>query len=309
MKVLVLGDTMLDEYVFGECTRISPEAPVPILLIKKKNTMLGGAGNVLRNLTSLGVATDFLSVTGNDLNYNKVLELLNQNEANTNAILFKDSERITTVKYRYVASNQQILRVDQENSSPISQPIENHLLKNIEARIGTYDAIVISDYDKGVVTKKVLTCIIKLARQNEIPVFVDPKKDNFLIYKGCTLLKPNFKEFTEACYFHGIDLTDFKMACKKLADLLEIRYLIVTKGEEGIFAYHDNTLVHSPAIQSEVYDVSGAGDTVLAGLVYCLLNGNSLDYATRFSNIAASIVIKKFGSATTNVQDILKNFA
>ena len=298
-SILVVGDLMIDHYVMGKCNRISPEAPVQVVEVNSEKYILGGAGNVVNNLLSLGANVSIASVIGKDENGVWLEEKLKNK--NINLILAKEN-RPTTKKSRIIASHQQIVRVDKEEKKDISnQSIEN-ILSQIQTQIQKFDVIILSDYAKGVLTKELSQKIIKLAKSHNIPVFVDPKKD-YEKYEGATLITPNKKEASEATNISIENEESLLKAGKLLREKYKLNKVLITLSEEGMAIFEDE-LSKIPTVAKEVYDVTGAGDTVIATLSYFYAKTKDIKISAHYANIAAGIVVGKLGSATTTLEEI-----
>ena len=298
--VAVIGDVMIDAYIWGSCNRISPEAPVGVVASKEQTFRLGGAGNVVRNLVSLGANVSLFSVVGNDEN-SKILDSIIDKK--TNSLLIKEDSRITTKKMRIMASKQQVLRIDEEVTTPISKESQNKLLEAIESQIKNFDIILISDYAKGVITKELSESLIKLAKKSNIPILIDPKGEDYSKYKGATLLTPNKKEASIATNIELNSQESIYRATKYLKESLNLDYGLITLSEDGI-AILDKEFEIVPTIAREVYDVTGAGDTVLAALGVAIANLADIKSAAKFANAAAAVVVAKVGSATATIEEI-----
>jgi D-beta-D-heptose 7-phosphate kinase/D-beta-D-heptose 1-phosphate adenosyltransferase len=303
-NILVIGDIMLDHYVYGVCNRISPEAPVPIIEFRSDSKMLGGAGNVIKNLKKFGTKCDLITVIGDDETGNDVLELLKDQNIDINFII-KDYTRKTTSKQRFIASNQQLIRIDKESQSFIDRNIQNIILEKILSSIEKYDIVLISDYLKGVLTNDLCQEIISICRKNKVLVIVDPKGVDFQKYSFANIIKPNLKEFEQIIQSKLANQDSIKTAANMLKKELKLDALIVTLGADGIF-YSDKLDKFCPTLSSNVIDVSGAGDTVLASLGVCLACNFNIEEACLFANAAASIVISKFGTEATNIDDVIE---
>ncbi len=301
-QIAVVGDVMIDAYIWGSCNRISPEAPVAVVNNKEQTYTLGGAGNVVRNLEALGAKVVLFSVIGDDKN-GKILE----DNLNTKSFLIKDSTRVTTKKTRIMASKQQVLRIDEEITTPIKSDIANKLFKEIEKNIESFDAILISDYAKGVVTKELCSNLINLAKAKNIPILIDPKGEDYSKYKGATLLTPNKKEASIATNLELDSKESIYKATKYLKRSLNLEYGLITLSEDGI-AILDKEFEIIPTQSREVYDVTGAGDTVLAALGVAIANKVDIKSACKFANAAAAVVVAKVGSATATIEEI-KSFS
>ena len=301
-KIAVIGDLMIDHYIWGKCERISPEAPVQVLEVGKENSVLGGAGNVINNLTALESRVSVYTVLGEDDNAKFAEQLLEKAGADCHAVI-RQNERVTTKKSRVIASNQQIIRFDDESRGNISLRSQHTLLTELSKNIFSYDALLLSDYGKGVLTPTLTADIISLAIAHDKPVLVDPKGTDYSKYQGATLLTPNRKEASLAT---GIDIGDQKKleeAGFKLKNELDLNYGIITLSEEGIAIFEDEMHV-IPTVAREVYDVTGAGDTVLASLGVALASGLDIGEACEFANKAAAVVVAKVGSATATLNEI-----
>ncbi|SFV53210.1 ADP-heptose synthase / D-glycero-beta-D-manno-heptose 7-phosphate kinase [hydrothermal vent metagenome] len=300
--IAVVGDLMIDHYIWGSCERISPEAPVQVIEVAKESRVLGGAGNVIHNLISLDSEVSVYTVLGSDDSARLARELLNSAGANSTSVI-EEIGRTTTKKSRVVASNQQILRFDDENRKDISISSQKSILSNIEKNIHSYDAILLSDYGKGVLSEELTRSIIELANRYNIPILVDPKGENYDKYRGATLLTPNKKEASLASKIEIEDRDTLQKAGYILKDDLNLEYGIVTLSEEGIAIFTEDMQI-MPTVAREVYDVTGAGDTVLASLGIALSSGLDIYEACDFANKAAAIVVAKVGSATATLNEI-----
>lgn len=301
-KILVVGDLMIDRYLWGNCNRISPEAPVQVIDIHKETNQLGGGGNVLNNLVSLDAKVAIMSVVGDDEGGKEIQAMLKKTDVKIE-FLSAQKGRKSVQKNRVLASRQQIVRIDKESTEDISLKMQEQLLEVFDKIANNYEAILLSDYGKGVVTRKICAHIIKKANALNIPVLVDPKGSEYGKYKNATLLTPNKKEAYEAM---GIEITDEKSLSEvivRMKNELALQYSLITLSEEGI-AFYDERLHVIPAIAREVYDVTGAGDTVLASLGYALACGVDIKESVSFANKAAAVVVGKVGSATVSFEEI-----
>lgn len=298
-RVLVVGDVMLDRYWFGEVSRISPEAPVPVIKVERTEERPGGAANVARNAAALGAQVALLSVVGRD-EAGDALERLVSTES-VRAILHRDDTISTTVKLRAIARQQQLLRIDFENQP--NHELLLHALEDFSGMLRECDAVVLSDYGKGGLIH--IERMIALARAAGKPILVDPKGDDYARYRGATLLTPNRSEFREVA---GRWKSEQEMAEKaqKLRAELGIEALLVTRSEEGMTLFRDGSVLHQPAQTREVFDVTGAGDTVIATLGVMLAAGAGLPEAVRVANIAAGIVVGKLGTAVVHREELLE---
>jgi D-beta-D-heptose 7-phosphate kinase/D-beta-D-heptose 1-phosphate adenosyltransferase len=301
-NILVVGDLMIDEYLWGKCNRISPEAPVQVVDIQNQSTLLGGAGNVINNLVTYGANVDVASVIGDDEIADELIGMLNDLNIDSTHII-KDDNRKTSKKSRIVATNQQILRFDKESKSYIDDSSANSLYDSIKKDISKYDVILLSDYAKGVLTNRLINNIITLAKDNNIKVLVDPKGSDFSKYSGAYLLTPNKKEASLATGIEIDSEESLVKAIKKLKDDVSLDYSVITLSEDGM-AIFDDKLTKIPTQAKEVFDVTGAGDTVLASLGFGLASGLDIYESTRFANYAAAVVVSKIGSATATLNEI-----
>jgi len=306
-KILVIGDLMLDTYVLGKVTRISPEAPVPIIALDKKENRIGGAGNVALNLMHLGAKPNVVSVIGTDSEGNDLMELFHKRGIPINGII-KSEHRKTTVKTRVISSKQQILRIDSEDTHPISAEIENSLHEKISDLIQDgFEAVIIEDYNKGVLTKKTIQFIIELANKNNIPVAADPKKDHFYDYSGLTLFKPNLKELKEGMNVEFDFIADksiFEQSVRQLREQIPHDITLVTLSENGVYAIDESQSCYAKAHPRDITDVSGAGDTVIATATLCYVCGASLKEIAQISNIAGGMVCEKPGVVSISIKEL-----
>ncbi len=301
-SILVVGDLMLDHYILGESTRISPEAPVPVITVKEENYTLGGALNVVNNLISLGAKVFAGGVIGNDNAGKHILGELKRLGVNTEAICIEEG-RITTEKSRIMASSQQIMRYDKEKIQAPANQSRTVIIDFITQKINEFDVILLSDYNKGVLGDDMCKAIIELASKHQKKVLIDPKGTNYTKYQHAYLITPNRKETTEITH---IDLEDDKAllaAGTKLKKDLHLQKVVMTLGNQGM-ALCDDQLHLYPTVAREVYDVTGAGDTVLAALGYGLSVGMEIGEACRFANSAAAVVVGKVGCATATHAEI-----
>ena len=297
-RVLVVGDVMLDQYWMGDVKRISPEAPVPIVSVQETSERLGGAGNVARNITALGGECSMLGIVGDDEAGRSVEEI--SRNSSINVALEHDDSIKTTIKLRVVSRNQQLLRADFENS-PGNETLDA-VLKRYEELIRDHDAIVLSDYGKG--TLKDIESMIEIAEANAKPVLVDPKGVDYSRYRKATMITPNLAEFESATGIVQGD-ADFERKAAALIENLQLKHLLVTLSDKGMKLFSaEAEPVHIPARSREVYDVSGAGDTVIAVMAMAMSAGLPDVVGLELANSAAGIVISKLGTATTNVDEL-----
>jgi D-beta-D-heptose 7-phosphate kinase/D-beta-D-heptose 1-phosphate adenosyltransferase len=306
LKVLVVGDLMLDEYVWGKAERISPEAPVQVVEVARDELRLGGAGNVCNNLAALGVQVEVASVLGDDADGLLLRQLLAERGIGTDGIILA-AGRTTSRKTRVLASSQQIVRIDRETRTVINAAQEAQLLATIRATLPACRAILVSDYLKGVLSESLLQALITLGRTKGIPVVIDPKGSDYRKYRGATALTPNRKEAQTASGIAIVDAASLQQAGQTLCADLELDALVLTRSEEGMsLFFRDGREAHLPTQAREVFDVSGAGDTVLALVGVGLAAGQPLDEAARLSNLAAGIVVGKVGTSTVTAEEILE---
>ena len=296
IKALVIGDVMIDSYLWGSVKRISPEAPVPVVNVKEREKRLGGASNVALNLQSLGATPILCGVVGEDHEKEEFYELLKQNNLSDEGIIACE-DRLTTVKHRIIAVDQHLLRVDNETERPITEDQNLQLTSKILSLLPGCQVVVFEDYDKGVITPKLIDAIVKKANQLGIPTVVDPKKNNFLEYKEVTLFKPNLKELREGLKVE-IDPTvegAFDAPLKKLHQILNHQHSLITLSEYGVL--YGNAAEHSirPAVKRKILDVSGAGDTVVSTAALALASGLSIANVAALSNLAGGLVCEQVG--------------
>ncbi|MFM7293583.1 MAG: D-glycero-beta-D-manno-heptose-7-phosphate kinase [Burkholderiales bacterium] len=290
-RVLVVGDVMLDRYWFGEVSRISPEAPVPVVHVNKTEERPGGAANVARNIASLGGQATLLSVVGDDEPGRTLATLLEQERVTTH--FHKDAALPTTVKLRVIGRQQQLMRIDFE--TPPSREVLEDKLDDFESMVDTHDIVVLSDYGKGGLTH--VTKMIDAAKRHGKRILIDPKGDDYSKYRGATMLTPNRSEFREVMGKWRDD-TDLAQRAEKLRDDLSLEALLVTRSEEGMSLFTASEVLHEPTQAREVFDVSGAGDTVIATIALMLAAGSDTSIAVRIANRAAGVVVGKLGTAT-----------
>jgi len=302
-KILVVGDVMLDRYWFGDVSRISPEAPVPVLKVERVDERPGGAANVARNIAALGAQATLLSVVGDD-EAGACLEKILGEHDNLTALLHRDSSISTIIKLRAIARHQQLLRIDFE--TPPSHEVLHAALADFRAQLPLADVVILSDYGKGGLTH--IAEMISLARAAGKPVLVDPKGDDYARYRGATLLTPNRSEFREVAGSWK-DEAELNRKAEQLRTDLQLDALLVTRSEDGMSLFRAGEALHEPTCTREVFDVSGAGDTVIATLAVMLASGADMPEAMRVANRAAGVVVGKLGTAVVSREEIVRDIS
>lgn len=307
LTALVIGDVMIDAYWWGQVNRISPEAPVPIVAVKKHENRLGGAGNVALNIQALGANPILCAVSGDDNSANDLFELLNQQGLSSEGIL-KSKDRITTVKTRILGNHHQMLRIDSETEKDLNKQEELDFIKLVKGLIKTKnpDVVIFEDYNKGLLTQTVIEEIIKEAKIFEIPISVDPKKKNFFSYKGVDLFKPNLKELKDGL---NIDFdvkisNDLENAVEKLRTEINAKNVMVTLSEHGVIIKNEKESFHFPAFLRNISDVSGAGDTVISVASLCLAQKLDIKEIAQIANLSGGLVCEYVGVVPVNKQQL-----
>lgn len=307
-KVLVIGDVMLDRYMIGHVQRISPEAPVPVVELKKEEDRLGGAANVALNIISLGAEVVLASVIGNDAYGQRILDLCTENQIKSNTIL-KINSRPTTVKTRILGNKQQLLRIDYELNEYLNEAEEKNFLDFVLPSItNEFDAVIFEDYNKGLLTERIIQELISRCKQNNIPTAVDPKLKNFFSYKGVTLFKPNLKELKEGTgvsFNFPSEKLFFEHAISLLNKKIQNSYTFVTLSEYGVAISNHSSTDYIDAHVRNISDVSGAGDTVIAVATLCLCSGCSMKEIAQISNLAGGLVCEKSGVVSINSAELV----
>ncbi len=304
-RVLLIGDVMLDEYIWGSVRRISPEAPVPIVEYERRTCQPGGAANTAANVASLGGKVALAGAVGADPQGAQLLELLRSVGMNVDGLIVAQ-ERWTTTKTRLLAHSQQVVRLDYEQPHPLSEKREDELLSWAEQQMSHTDACVVSDYAKGLVSPRIAERFINLARRHDKPVLVDPKGTNFVKYRGATLIKPNSHEVERVLNHELKDDADLAEAGRRLLELLPGSAVLITRGQHGMSLFRAGLpTVHIPSIARNVYDVTGAGDTVASVLALALAAGADLEMSARLANQAAGIVVGKVGTAQVTREELM----
>jgi len=301
--ILVVGDLMLDKFIFGSVERISPEAPVPVVKLEKEEQMLGGSGNVIRNLSNLGIKTSLCSAIGKDLAGELLIPQLKKKDTDISNVLRLKNIR-TTEKMRIVADGQQIARIDWDMND-LEVDFNDDLIKNIAAHIKEIDGVIISDYGKGICSEVFLKEVIKTSNHSNIPIFVDPKGSNWEKYQHANLITPNTKEAETVLGKKLINDQDFEKAGEKICSTYNIQACLITRGSDGMsFFCKDNTF-HLKSNAKEIFDVSGAGDTVISTMATGLLMNLTYKQAAEFSNQAAGIVVGHIGTSAITIKELL----
>ncbi len=305
LHILVVGDLILDNYIWGSVSRISPEAPVPIIHVGKKESRLGGAGNVAANLASLGSKVSLAGICGTDNSEDILLELCHQRKIEP--LIYALEHRTTTVKSRVIAQHQQLLRIDDETCDGIPDDAAGQLFQLISTGPNLYDGVIISDYNKGLLTFDLTAKIIQ--HFSDIPVIVDPKSNDFQKYRGATTLKPNRKEFITALKHPDMQDAEIEEYARQLVSQNDLEGLVITLGDQGVYILDNNKdSMIIPTKAREVYDVSGAGDTFIATFLAGLILSEDWFLAAKAANLASGVVVGKIGTATVTIDEIFKNY-
>jgi D-beta-D-heptose 7-phosphate kinase/D-beta-D-heptose 1-phosphate adenosyltransferase len=299
-RIVVVGDVMIDEWIWGRVSRISPEAPVPVVAVDKHSFTLGGSGNVANNLRALGAAVTFVGVVGNDAEGERVRGMFADIDCDTSGLLTLD-DRPTTRKTRVVAHNQQVVRADWELTAPLADADRARIVAAVRSAVVGADAVVLSDYAKGLLHRDIVEAALAA------PVVVaDPKPGNVDLFAGVTCIAPNVSETARASGVAIVDDASLERAARALLERLQCRYVLVTRGEHGMSLFGaDGTREHIPSVARTVFDVSGAGDTVVAVLTLALAARVPVITATRLANFAAGAVVEKLGTATASPDEII----
>jgi rfaE bifunctional protein kinase chain/domain len=305
-QIAVIGDVMLDRYFWGNVSRISPEAPVPVIDVESETFHLGGAANVAKNLKSLNIEPVLYGVLGDDNSGRSFVTIAKEFNINTEG-LYLDRERPTTVKTRIIGNNQQIARIDREVRTALSDKGLNYILNNIKG-LNNLSGVILEDYNKGCLTKELIKEVITFCKGNNIPVFVDPKSSNFFDYKHVTLLKPNKKEAQNALGLALKDNEEIIIAGKQLLERLQCQNVLITLGSLGMMLFESNGEISSvPTLARHVSDVSGAGDTAIAVLAAAYSGGANVKEASSMANYAAGLVCEKPGIVSVEINELLES--
>ena len=307
-RIVVLGDVMLDEFIWGDVTRISPEAPVPVVNIRRESTRLGGAANVVANVAALGAKANVIGVVGLDAAAEKLRDGLRQTGGlQTDAMLIEDQNRPTTIKLRIIAHSQMVVRADREHRGHVNGQVEALIISAAREAIDNAEALVVSDYDKGVITPRILAEVLPFA-YGRIPVLVDPKIRNFDAYRPANLVTPNHHEALRVANLEEDNDETLQQAARLIRSRLSCDAVLITRGESGMMLVEgDAAPVYVETAAREVFDVTGAGDTVIATLAAALAAGASMTEAAVLANQAAGIVVGKVGTATATAEEVLNS--
>lgn len=308
-NIVVLGDVMLDEFIWGDVTRVSPEAPVPVVDIRRESTHLGGAANVLANLLALGAKASVIGVVGDDFAGERIRNSVRDKSVlQTDGELILDKSRPTTIKTRIIAQNQMVVRADREHRNPVNGETEDRIICAVKAALETAHALVVSDYDKGVVTPRILSEVLPAA-YGRMPVLIDPKIRNFNAYRPANLVTPNHHEALRIAGLEEDSDGTLREAARMIRACLGCDAVLITRGNRGMMLVEgDSDPVNVETAAREVFDVTGAGDTVIAALGAALAAGASMFEAAVLANHAAGIVVGKLGTATASAKEVLASF-
>jgi D-beta-D-heptose 7-phosphate kinase/D-beta-D-heptose 1-phosphate adenosyltransferase len=305
-KILVIGDVILDHYIWGRVNRISPEAPVPVVEVTRENFLLGGAANVANNIVSLGAQAAVVGINGNDIAGEAVRGLLEQKGVDCSGIFTEN--RPTTVKTRVIAHNQQVVRFDREDSKYVDGKILKAVTSHIGSMLSRYDAVIISDYKKGMVSAELVRNVLKKTEPKKMFVAVDPKIGHFHCYHGVSLITPNIAEATNGS---GIEISDERSltkAGKALMKKLSVKAVLITRGEQGMSLFEQKKITHIPTVARKVYDVTGAGDTVISVFTLARASGANMEEAAIIANHSAGIVVGEVGTAVATPEELVNSF-
>jgi D-beta-D-heptose 7-phosphate kinase/D-beta-D-heptose 1-phosphate adenosyltransferase len=298
-RILVLGDIMMDKYIWGQVARISPEAPVPVVEVKQDSSCLGGAGNVCFNLQELGARPLLVGTVGNDPEGEWIKQTIKDGRG-----IIIDPKRPTTVKTRIIAHHQQVVRVDREKKTPISSKTEKAILEVIKNE--KYEGIILSDYNKGTLTKFLVKEVLDFSQKKDLPVYVDPKVENFRLFSPVTLIAPNHYEVEKFVRHPCLTDEQVEKAGQHILNKISTKYLILKRGEHGMSVFEKGKIsFHIPTQAKEVFDVTGAGDTVIAAAVVSLLSGATIQESALISNAAAGVVVGKIGTAGLSAEELI----
>ncbi|MFO8052671.1 MAG: D-glycero-beta-D-manno-heptose-7-phosphate kinase [Candidatus Omnitrophota bacterium] len=304
-KILVVGDLILDRHIFGSVNRISPEAPVPVVWAKKETFRAGGAANVGLNLTDLGAKVALCGLIGQDIFGKQLYSLLNKKKLSTKYI-FKDKKRRTTLKTRIIAHHQQVVRLDWETTNHFSKRTTTNIINKIKNNLDNFDAVIIEDYGKGMVNPLLVKELVSLCGKKDKIITVDPKEDHFQYYQGVTALTPNLSEAQIAAGKKAKNKSEIKSLGEKILKELKPKSVLLTLGEDGMMLFEKGKIQHIPTAALEVYDVTGAGDTVISLFTLALASGATSLQAAQLANLAAGSVVGNLGATTTTKKKLIK---
>lgn len=300
-RILVVGDLILDKYYHGSVTRISPEAPVPVVLKEYEKIVPGGAANVANNLKKLGARVSLAGITGNDNNGWLLASILKEENIPAHMLT---GDKPTVTKIRIIGEHQQICRLDVEKEGPMAKETLDEFSELLEDLIAESDLVVLSDYNKGLINKESCKTIFSAAGAVKVPVIIDPKKKDWELYRGAFLVTPNLKEFREICHRLQLDDEDLVRSGQSLREKYDLTHLLVTLSAKGMMLINGEGHHHITTVKKEVFDVSGAGDTVIATLAACIAHGMDMKQSVEIANIAAGIVVGKFGTAPVRLDEL-----
>jgi D-beta-D-heptose 7-phosphate kinase/D-beta-D-heptose 1-phosphate adenosyltransferase len=305
-KVLVIGDIIMDEYIWGDVSRISPEAPVPVVEVQQETKMLGGAANVVHNIRSLGGQSTLCGVVGNDSIGRNIIRLIKKIGSDPKGIVI-ESDRPSSIKTRIVAHNQQVVRFDRESRKELDIESNQKLLDYVQRSTGSINAIVVADYGKGVISSRLMKKLRKILKSSHILLAVDPKENNFQHYQEVDIITPNHHEAGAFCGYKIIDEKSLIKAGTQMLDTLHCRSVLITQGKDGMTLFQaDGEISHIPTVAQKVFDVTGAGDTVIGTLCLALASGMDMKSAAVVSNFAAGIVVGEVGTSTVTIGQLKK---
>jgi rfaE bifunctional protein kinase chain/domain len=305
-NILVIGDLILDHYIWGRVSRISPEAPVPVVEVTREEFLLGGAANVAHNIVSLGGKVSVIGIDGQDIAGEALMNILRHKGVNCDGVFTEN--RPTTVKTRVIAHNQQVVRFDREDRKYVDGKILKGVLGYINSVLLQYDAIILSDYQKGMISSELIRDIVKKAKPRGMFIAVDPKVGHFDFYKGVSLITPNVMEASSGANIEIRDDRTLLRAGKSLMKKLSCKAVLITRGEQGMSLFEKNKVTHIPTVARKVYDVTGAGDTVISAFTLARASGADMEDAAVIANHAAGIVVAEVGTAVAAPEQLLKSF-
>jgi D-beta-D-heptose 7-phosphate kinase/D-beta-D-heptose 1-phosphate adenosyltransferase len=305
-NILVIGDLILDHYIWGKVTRISPEAPVPVVGVTRESFMLGGAANVAHNIVSFGGKASVIGINGRDISGQVLVDMLVQKGVNCEGVFI--SNRPTTVKTRVIAHSQQVVRFDREDSNYVTGKVLKGIMDYMDSVYDNHDAIIISDYKKGMISSELIKNILKNPRAKKMFIAVDPKVGHFDFYRGVSLITPNVMEASDGSNVDIVDDTTLRKAGKALMKRLGCKAVLITRGEQGMSLFEKKGVSHIPTVTRKVYDVTGAGDTVISAFTLARVSGASMEESAVIANHAAGLVVGEVGTAVTTTEELMGSF-